>query len=379
MNNIKKIIIVVFSVFFFISTVHATVLDNQYSNNNKIHMLTAKNQKCAYILKIDNFDYVNHNNLLNLILYGTLHSDSNTMSYFTLGYNYHQKNLKFQYQDLNIQPVNPMIIGFYMKKIGTIEYGQDYNLMYDMNHFIHKNFYNDFDFQKLSQDNTYNLKSSMTYRNTNFFGLIENLTIALQYQYPNCDIYNNWYKSILSHFIRYDCKKFGISIAGMYAADINHYINSQFSKNVDYKKEKYGLAFKYHFHNLHFASLYSKSIDVHVDTYNKDILFKNHQNINIFLSYYFTHRICFSIGCLQKFSFQKTYYNVDLIKTIKKDHHINFLNYYNKLTLSLEYLYNKNIFLYFNDKIDLLENKNINLLNLTHIKNLFQMGVVYFF
>lgn len=155
--------------------------------------------------------------------------------------------------------------GLNFGEFGSVNYGRNYGVLYDVASWTDI-------MQELGKDNTATVNNPLsgratgiaTYRNNNLFGLVDGLSVAIQYQGQSAkgNDYNNKEKGISgnSHGIslRYNLGN-NLAIGSAYAKSKHFFANSNLTNNQASLAETYSLGMKYNSNNLYLAALYSQT------------------------------------------------------------------------------------------------------------------------
>ncbi|WP_343182382.1 porin [Buchnera aphidicola] len=376
MIKINNFLIMIFVIFFSINSAHALTIYK--SENIKIYgdaTFTQYKKNTCNIDKKDS-DYKNYNNLLNLMLYGIKQNGSDIFSYFKCGLQVKKEDTISKYSKIQVKYINPLVIGIYVNKIGLLEIGKDHNFMYEINKMSRGNVKNDHSDILFKQQKYLNsdVENSITYHNVNFFGLIDNLTVASQYQYSSHD--NKITNDIISQFIKYDFKNTGFSLSGVYLTNINHYIHPVLYNLSQYKNESYSLSGQYVGHHLNISSCYNNIY--RIDPINSiGCSFYNYKSFNIYTEYKVSSHIFTDI------SYSNIYHEYDFYNKndiVSRDFILlqKYKRYYQleQIYASVKYYFNKNIFIYIGNSFNILYNHIDHSYNK---KNILKSGIVYNF
>lgn len=374
MINIKNIIVIIFSALLSINVAYGfTILENK-DVNVKLDVLVNQNKKYSYNLKDHNIQDSKYNGSLNAVLFGS-NKKFNIITYFKTSFTFNNDNNSIYTRKYFL---HPMIIGMKIKKIGNIEYGTDYNLIYDINKLHKQYFYDKFYHQSpyFLNDLTNQVNNFISYYNTGFFGLIDNLTITSQYQYKHNDSLIDMNHDLLSHSIRYNFNNSKGYITGIYVSNLSHYLNPIDSKFLKDKNEAYGCSIKYIIHNTKIIASYCVSEHISKIS-NQNIYFDHIQNTEISSEYHFTPKISTNFYFMRNKLISYLYNDESTLSEnynlFQKDKALHILN---KFNISFKYQYNKNMFMYLQDKNEIL---NDNIIDMFKTNTILDGGITYSF
>lgn len=374
MINIKNFMIIIFSILLSINVASGLTIYKDNKTYIKTHLIINEQQNILYNFKNHDIKHSHYNNLLNFIIF-SVHRNSHGYSYFTVGCNLRNINFKLNKPIYIFDHINPMFIGIKINRVGKFECGKNYNLIYHVNRFTHKKFNNTCDIKSLhiSHDLTYHVKNSITYYNKNFFGFIDRLTIASQYQYLNFSLPVDWYHDKLNHFIEYDFKKHKGSIAAAYSLNMNSYFQNEYFNYLKDKTKSYAIAFKYIFKKLYFAVSYSMQENLLKNTVKK-MYFDYAQELELLSEYHFNRHVTASINLLRMYYMNHVYQNKLLV--LNKDDDLSkkekSYSIFNTCNTAVKYCYNKNIILYLKNNFEIV---NTNTVYLLTVKNVLEGGM----
>ncbi|QJC29140.1 porin [Enterobacteriaceae endosymbiont of Plateumaris rustica] len=269
----------------------------------------------------------------------------------------------------------------------SISYGRNYGILYDTISYIDK-------FPILNEGIYYFNDNFMfgrannltTYRNKNFFGLIDGLNIALQYQGNNnfSKIEQNgegWGSSIEYNL---GC---GINIIGSYFSSYSNpnpnkllFHNSFFSKKNKQEKKKsnnkkmsnaYALGIKYNKKNIYLSTVFSETNNSIRYVANDDLLLANKtKSLEILGQYTFNNNIKASISYLQSQG-----YNIPP----GDDYPSGRIDLAKYLNIGTSYSFGKNLLAYLGYKINLLNNTDYVVSAYIPNNNMIGCGLTYYF
>lgn len=231
--------------------------------------------------------------------------------------------------------------GINFGNIGTIDYGRNYGVVYDIGSYTDNlsEFGGD-SFQK--SDNYMNSRSNglLTYRTTDGWGFVDGLSFALQYQSANKNN-RDWDKSNGDGFgtsLQYDLGDSGLTIGGAYShskVGNEDYTNG---KNA----EAWSVGAKYNENSLYLATIYSETRKMSPFNHGdyKTVLDKT-ENIEAMAAYTFDFGLTPNIGYVHT---KSQYDNLKLATT-------------NYVAIGATYNFNKNMSVDAGYKFNLLKNK----------------------
>ncbi len=286
--------------------------------------------------------------------------------------------------------INLSYIGIKFKKLGSISYGKNYNILnktlkvsnifpYNNSEFIKNNIYN-------NSNNTLTYKKKFKFNNK----FIKSINIETQYQgnnntnYLNKNLINNIKKS---WGIQYNYNtNYGINISTSY---LNRIINNIYNKNnnnlifynINNESKIWSTSIKYNVNNLYISTSYSKGINftpilsiIKSSFYDEKIkqlfLTKNSENISVIIKYKFKN-IKTILGYIQTIAD-----NIEKVKITNNIYTPNSIDLEKYFNLSLIYKFNKSLNTYIDYKINQI-NKN-NLIKINN-NNIITLGLIYKF
>ncbi|QPR29334.1 porin [Edwardsiella hoshinae] len=288
--------------------------------------------------------------------------------------------------------------GFKFSNIGSLDYGRNYGVVYDVEAYT--------DMMPIFGGDSYTYNDNfmngrannlLTYRNSDFFGLVEGLNFALQYQGKNegsglivrenpatSDIEivkqtgtNNRDKASANKdngdgvgiSVSYD-SEFGVSLAAAYSgSDRSLYQSSEAGGAGGERAEAWTLGIKYDANSLYLAAMYAETRNMtpwgkdHKQTANKT------QNFEVVAQYQFDFGLRPSIGYLYS-------RGTDLQTADDRVTDGDLVNY---VDIGAEYNLNKNMVTYIDYKINLLEDNEFARSNSVPTDNILGLGLKYRF
>ncbi|WP_061770383.1 porin OmpC [Serratia symbiotica] len=256
---------------------------------------------------------------------------------------------------------------------GSFDYGRNYGVLYNVESWTDSlpEFGGD---TYSSTDNfmTSRTSSVATYRNNNFFGLVDGLNFALQYQGKNTakerDIeeQNGEGWGISS---TYDIGE-GISIGAAYASSNRTETQKLNDKELGKKAEAWTVGTKYDANNVYLAAMYAETRNMTPfgkDSYVNGIANKTH-NFEVTAQYQFDFGLRPAVSYLQSkgknIHYAGTGHDQDLVKYI---------------SVGSTYEFNKNMSTYVDYKINLLSDNEFTKATGTTTDNVVAVGLVYQF
>ncbi|WP_158379773.1 porin [Candidatus Williamhamiltonella defendens] len=262
---------------------------------------------------------------------------------------------------------------------GSIDYGRNYGVLYDIAS------YTDVlvgcgDFA--ITDNYMNQRSTglLTYRNKDFFGLVDGLSFAMQYQGKNengrkSDVSNEATKEIFLQngdgwavSSTYDVG-YGIDFGAGYS--ISNRTNQQRNLNPGRQAQAWDIGAKYDLNNIYLAAVYSETKNMTPYGNDSDLkIAKKAQNIELAAQYQFDFGLRPSLAYVQS-------NGKDLIVSDEKTKNKDLLKY---ISIASYYNFNKNFYTYVDYKINLLKkDADFNKQNKINTKDVIGAGIVYQF
>ncbi|CCW29560.1 outer membrane protein, OpnP [Xenorhabdus nematophila F1] len=264
--------------------------------------------------------------------------------------------------------------GLKFANYGSLDYGRNYGVNYDVNAWT--DVLPIFGGDAMAQtDNFMTGRSTglLTYRNTDFFGLVDGLNFALQYQGQNSDRTKNKGRDTeRSNGDGYGLSStydvgYGITVGGSYASSAR----TAGQKNSDaYGKraEAWNIGAKYDANNVYLAAMYGETRNMtrfDSGVLGKDCIANKTQNIELTAQYLFSDLgLKPSLAYVQSKGKDLTEgkgFNGDLVKYV---------------SVGTYYYFNKNLSTYVDYKINLLKKDNELGVN---ARNVFGVGLTYQF
>ena len=278
---------------------------------------------------------------------------------------------------------------------GSFDYGRNYGVLYDVEGWT--DMLPEFGGDSYTQTDNYMTSRAngvATYRNTDFFGLVDGLNFALQYQGKNEGRSNNDINQGTNNRgtdekdTRYDNGDgFGVSTSydlGMGFSAAAAYATSDRTNDQEHgtanyaggdKADAWTAGLKYDANNIYLATMYSETRNMtpygSVDSNNGGGIANKTQNFEVTAQYQFDFGLRPAISYLQ--SKGKDLYNADGSAVGDKD----LVKY---MDIGATYYFNKNMSTYVDYKINLLDgNDNFYQQNGISTDNITAVGIVYQF
>ncbi|MCT8343414.1 porin OmpC [Photorhabdus kleinii] len=286
--------------------------------------------------------------------------------------------------------------GLKLSDYGSMNYGRNYGVVYDVNAWT--DVLPVFGGDSMAQtDNFMTGRSTglLTYRNTDFFGLVDGLNFALQYQGENS---NNTANGRINRkdngegygfAATYDVG-YGISVGGAYANSART-SEQKTAYNIDTNKgstalgdraEAWNIGAKYDANNIYLAAMYGETRNMtrfggKVGEDNMENIANKTQNIELTAQYQFDFGLRPSIAYVQSKGKSLNDNAGYLNAAGKKASSSNDLVKY--ISVGTFYYFNKNLTTYVDYKINLLDNNEFTKATGTSTDNVVGVGMVYQF
>ncbi|OFC62670.1 porin OmpC [Candidatus Erwinia dacicola] len=232
---------------------------------------------------------------------------------------------------------------------GSFDYGRNYGVIYDVISYTDQLPIFGNDTMNQGNDNFMVGRSNglVTYRNNNFFGLVEDLSFAIQYQGKNKgrdvlhDNGDGWGASVA-----YDTGM-GVNVVGAYASSDR--TNLQAADGKGDKTDQWGTGLKYDANNVYLAAFYGEARNTTAYGNTVRRIANKTQNFEVVAQYQFDFGLRPSIAYLQSKGKQLDAVgtfnggDADLVKYIE---------------VGTYYYFNKNMSTYVDYKINLLDDNN---------------------
>ena len=263
---------------------------------------------------------------------------------------------------------------------GSFDYGRNFGVLYDVLGWT--DMLPEFGGDTTQQTDVYmtgRANGVATYRNTDFFGLVDGLNFALQYQGKNEG--NNAEEGNIGTMNRgtdhshdngdgfgtsasYD---FGMGFSASAAYTSSDRTNYQRHGSADGKKaESWATGLKYDANNIYLAAMYAQTLNM--TTYNGNIANKA-ENFEVTAQYQFDFGLRPEISYLQS-------KGKDLTTTSSKDGNEDLVKY---MSVGATYFFNKNMSAYVDYKINLLDDNEFTQGEDINTDNVVATGLVYQF
>lgn len=260
---------------------------------------------------------------------------------------------------------------------GSIDYGRNYGVLYDIGAWT--GVMPEFGGDTTVTDNFLSGSANgvLTYRNTNFFGMMDGLNFALQYQGKNDSKEGDTIDRSLQEANGYG---YGLSVtydlgngvsAGAAVSSSNRTLSQRLltvDPNKGKKAEAYAFGLKYDAYNLYLAALYSETR--HMTPYGKflsglyDFAEKAH-NLELVAQYQFDFGLRPSLGYLQS--------------RIDDDQEGKSYNIKKYIEVGASYNFNKNMLTFIDYRINLLSKDDFTRAAQISTDNIVALGMAYIF
>ncbi|WP_186370907.1 porin OmpF [Yersinia bercovieri] len=274
--------------------------------------------------------------------------------------------------------------GLKFAEFGSLDYGRNYGVIYDVNAWT--DMLPVFGGDSISNSDNYMTGRSTglaTYRNTNFFGLVDGLNFALQYQGKNEDGRNGTTTDATGTITTYDNLKDqngdGFGISSTY--DIGYGVNfgagfsssnrtdqqKRFSTAPGEKAQAWNVGAKYDANNVYLAVMYAETQNMTPYGDANDTIANKTRDIEITAQYQFDFGLRPSLGYVQS-------KGKDLDDAAGDNHDL--LKY---VSVGTYYAFNKNMTTYVDYKINLLDEDTFTRTNGLNTDDVVGVGLVYQF
>lgn len=270
-------------------------------------------------------------------------------------------------------------VGFNLINFGAVNYGRNYGVVYDTNAWT--DVMPLFGGDSMSQTDNFMTgrnRNILTYRNTNTFNYVDNLSFALQYQGKNGDqnissgheVYQNNGEGY-GFSTAYDLGH-GISLGGGYSNSLR--TSAQRATIAPGKKaEAWNVGAKFDSNNLYFAAMYGQTLNTtQFGEDNLNLIANKTENIELVAQYLFDSGIQPSIGYVQS---KGKHLGFNAGSSNPENNH-DLLRY---IELGSYYYLNKNISILVDYKINLLKNNVFSREVGLNTDNVVGVGLVYQF
>ncbi|KER01898.1 porin [Photorhabdus temperata] len=300
------------------------------------------------------------------------------------GYGRWEYNIQASNAESNGAEGNKTRLGFAGLKFaqyGSLDYGRNYGVLYDIN--VWTDVLPVFGADSMSQADTYmtgRATGVLTYRNTDFFGLVDGLNFALQYQGKNDDSNKNGRNSLRKRgdiikpnggsngdgfgiSATYDIG-YGISVGGAYSNADRPIIHERLVTSVarGERAEAWNIGAKYDANNVYLAAMYGETHNMTSFGY-QDVVSAKTQNLELTAQYQFDSGLRPSLAYVQSKG-TNFFSKQDWVKYIAIG------SYYN---------FNKNLSAYVDYKINLVKDNIFTQYFEVNTKNAVGVGLVYQF
>ena len=278
--------------------------------------------------------------------------------------------------------------GLKFAEFGSLDYGRNYGVIYDVNAWT--DMLPVFGGDSISNSDNYMTGRSTglaTYRNTNFFGLVDGLNFALQYQGKNedgrngvvetTDALGNVTSTTYSNLKDQNGDGFGISSTYDIGYGVNFGAGFSSSNRTDQQKrfstaegdkaQAWNVGAKYDANNVYLAVMYAETQNMTPYGDASDTIANKTRDIEITAQYQFDFGLRPSLGYVQSKGKDLDYVNYnnhDLVKYV---------------SVGTYYAFNKNMTTYVDYKINLLDEDEFTRTNGLNTDDVVGVGLVYQF
>lgn len=271
--------------------------------------------------------------------------------------------------------------GIKFANMGSIDYGRNYGVLYDVGTWT--NVMPEFGGDTSVTDNflTGRANGVLTYRNTNFFGMVDGLNFALQYQGKNdskggkdaCRGLQEANGDGYGLSVTYDLGN-GVSAGAAYTSSNRTLAqrSPNISRNQDKKAEAYSFGLKYDAYNLYLAALYSETRNMTpYGDFSDDNSGQLHgfaekaHNLELVAQYQFDFGLRPSVGYLQS--------------RIDGDHNGKSHDIKRYIEVGASYNFNKNMLTFIDYRINLLSKDGFTHKAQISTDNIVALGMTYMF
>ncbi|AJJ63239.1 porin OmpF [Yersinia aldovae] len=276
--------------------------------------------------------------------------------------------------------------GLKFDQFGSLDYGRNYGVIYDVNAWT--DMLPVFGGDSLSNSDNFMTGRSTglaTYRNTNFFGLVDGLNFALQYQGKNDDgrtDYNPVTQTGTANLKDQNGDGFGISSTYDIGYGVNFGAGFSSSNRTDAQKalstangdkaQAWNVGAKYDANNVYLAVMYAEALNTTPYGDVSNTIANKTQNIEITAQYQFDFGLRPSLGYVQ--SKGKDLNGTGTTTANGEDHDL--LKY---VSVGSYYAFNKNMTAYVDYKINLLDEDTFTRANSLNTDDVVGLGLVYQF
>nr|ADK27754.1 outer membrane protein F [Yersinia intermedia] len=278
--------------------------------------------------------------------------------------------------------------GLKFDQFGSLDYGRNYGVIYDVNAWT--DMLPVFGGDSISNSDNYMTGRSTglaTYRNTNFFGLVDGLNFALQYQGKNEDGRNG--ATVTADPITGDVTTsygnlkdqngdgfgisstydigYGVNFGAGFSSSNRTYEQKTFSTANGEKAQAWNVGAKYDAYNVYLAVMYAETQNMTPYGDASDTIANKTRDIEITAQYQFDFGLRPSLGYVQSKGKDLDYVNYnnhDLVKYV---------------SVGTYYAFNKNMTTYVDYKINLLDEDEFTRTNGLNTDDVVGVGLVYQF
>ncbi|MCB5313981.1 porin OmpC [Yersinia intermedia] len=278
--------------------------------------------------------------------------------------------------------------GLKFDQFGSLDYGRNYGVIYDVNAWT--DMLPVFGGDSISNSDNYMTGRSTglaTYRNTNFFGLVDGLNFALQYQGKNEDGRNG--ATVTADPITGDVTTsygnlkdqngdgfgisstydigYGVNFGAGFSSSNRTYEQKTFSTANGEKAQAWNVGAKYDANNVYLAVMYAETQNMTPYGDASDTIANKTRDIEITAQYQFDFGLRPSLGYVQSKGKDLDYVNYnnhDLVKYV---------------SVGTYYAFNKNMTTYVDYKINLLDEDEFTRTNGLNTDDVVGVGLVYQF
>ncbi|QCI23891.1 porin [Buchnera aphidicola (Macrosiphoniella sanborni)] len=368
MKNRKSLAIIIPMLLATTNSIHATEIFNKNGNQIELYGSINPNYKLSHGFLSTNITSNEDSTNAILGVSGKINITDELFSYAAIEYKTDFTNLEKLSNMKHSNAVRLGYAGFKYGNWGSIDYGRNYGIFHDVesltNHipYVNKNsFFNNNDHYMIGRNN-----SLLTYRNNNIFGLVDGVSVALQYQDEaknRTDKKQNgmtWGASV-----KYETDVGLTAIASFFSSPKIHINNDNNNNNNDNLASvgAYGLGVKYNTNDIYIAAFYGEARNlIPVDIMNQNNNDNNNnqsneqkyinktQNIEAIAEYDFHSGFHSSLSYLDS---KGQNFNV------QDDPNRQNIAFEKEINISTRYEFNKNISTYMNYKINLLKNDHV--------------------
>lgn len=269
----------------------------------------------------------------------------------------------------NDEKLRLAFVGVKFADLGSVDYGRNYGVLYDVNIWtdVLPTSGGDSFFRP---DNYMTARSSglATYRNTNFFGMVDGLNFALQYQGANQDG-REGIENIKTQngegvgvSTTYDVG-YGIKLGAAYSAANRTAEQKELSDTHGNKAQAWNIGAKYDADNLYLAAMYAETQNLTPYGKRKEAIAKQTKNVEVVAQYQLDFGLRPSLAYVQSKG--------------SNDMGSEYLLKY--VSVGSFYNFNKNVTAYVDYKINLLNENEFTKVSGINTKDVVGVGVVYKF